>query len=366
MGKIGDVITTEVPTTSTAQPGGMQQILDLLNEFKTRLTSKVQMSSLDIADADLDMSGNRILRSGMFQLEEVESLPTSPLGSFVRYAGNAYYIDSSGAVQLTSGGAVNVASAGGIVGDYGIDNRLVSYDDATEEYRFYDRQDLTEYAKAVVQSVKLSQDGGAGKYVELKPNAAPSASYVARMPAALPGANASLLSLNAAGQIERAETESVLAAAPLASTFPGVKHVDRPKNYTPAGLYYRVTAGAWTEGSTGQMSRSGAGPSTIEFLLDPPENGRRAKKVRVYAKRTTAPSGNVTVTLARLDQDGAVTNLGSQTLLVDSATGAATFTVSSSDTVGAFYKYRVTISDAQTSSSANLSVNGIELTWDYV
>jgi hypothetical protein len=203
MPDIGDIISTAVPTTSTPTNVGMQQILDLLTEFKTRLTKKLPTSALAPANSVLDMSGHAVINAGSLHLAEVEGTPAgNPLGRLQRFGGNLYWVDAHGTVQITSGPNLNAAALGGIIGDYGPDGRVVSYDDASEFYSFYDHQPLDEYAGLRAGNLRLHQDGGAGLYVQLQPADAPAVSYTMKLPEELPGAGSrALLAVTTSGEI---------------------------------------------------------------------------------------------------------------------------------------------------------------------
>lgn len=314
MGKIGDTISTVVPEIDDQQPDGMQRILDLLNEYKTRLTSKVKLSSLDAADQALDLNGQELTNAEYLGLAAMTSAPVAtPNGRIARYGGNMYWCDVYGAVQVTSGAGLNAAAIGGIVGDYGgVNPAKVAFVDADETYIFWDNQSASQYAKTRSRGLDLV-DEATGRMARLAAPATIAATYDLTVPATLPAATKiSLLSINDVGQMKRAEEAAITEAFTA-----DVKHGDItewelvPATHTGfgAGAWSRVNGAAAPVGHVGELTYSAPTGELRVFLKSPPV-GRRVKG---FKARVSNPSGGtVTVRLYKNDvSGGAPTQIGS-------------------------------------------------------
>jgi hypothetical protein len=138
MGNIGDTISESPPAVSTAGPGYASTINDLLTEFKARLVSKIPLSAL-LTNSDLDLNGRALLNTAYITMVNESLSPVaSPSNRFTSYAGDAWWVSPSGAVQITSGNQLNAAGIGGITGDYSAAGPMeFRYDTANTRYDAY-------------------------------------------------------------------------------------------------------------------------------------------------------------------------------------------------------------------------------------
>lgn len=216
MGQIGEAISTSVPAVGTAGTTYASDINTLLEEFKTRLTQKVPLSSIDgtlSTSSSLDMNNQPVKSAQYLGMYPQSGAPSgTPYGRLESYAGNLYYVDSSGAVQITVGGSLNASGIGGIVGDYGgVNPAKVTFVNASERYEFYDDMSLTQWA--IIKSRQLELvDEASTRVVTIKPSASIAASYSFTLPPNDPAAGVSLLTLNSTGDVQLAESAPVTNA----------------------------------------------------------------------------------------------------------------------------------------------------------
>lgn len=359
MGNIGDTISTAVPNIGDANPAAMSSVLALLTEFKTRLATRVPMSSLAPANASLDMNGQTIENAQYVGLMALESPPSgAPYGRVARANGNLYYVDTAGAVQITAGSALNAAAVGGFVGDYGgVNPAKASFVDATETYEFYDNQSLTQWAMLKARQLNLV-DEATGRVCQIRPRSTIAATYTLDLPAAPPGAGISLLALTNGGVMQLAEDGAITQA--FTAT---VKHGDVTQ-WFPVGTFMAGTTVGTFSNSTVTGACSSTDPFTIDIWIPAPPVGRRLKGV---SARILQSAGS-TCTVSIFDSDDAdatpdaVGTPGASAVVGSYQTVSATAT----DTVPAARIYKMRVAFTGGVAAATYSIASIAFTWDYV
>ena len=138
MGNIGDTFSTSVPTVGTAGPGFATDINAILTECISRLSSKVPLSSI-LFNADLDLGGQSLLNTAGVTFTQLGGAPSgAPFARAASFNNDFYWVNPSGAVQITTGGTLNSASIGGITGAYGGANPAqFRYDNVNSRYDAY-------------------------------------------------------------------------------------------------------------------------------------------------------------------------------------------------------------------------------------
>lgn len=208
MSNIGTPFLTAIPAVGSLGTAYATSINDILTEVMARLAAKVPLSSLAIADTHLNLNNFGLVDAQYVQFYEQLSLPAgAPFGRLARYAGNLYWVDSAGAIQITSGTGLNAAGIGGIVGDYGgVNPAKVAFVDATETYEFYDDMSLNQWAVMKSRGWDLINEAS-GFYTQIR-RASGGANHTFTFPAALPGGN-TLMALDAAGNFQLSSAANV-------------------------------------------------------------------------------------------------------------------------------------------------------------
>lgn len=234
MGNIGDTITQTIPTVGSSGTAYATNVDLFLTEVKARLEAKVPRSSL--ADGILDMNGNPVANTTYYHISNGAGAPTTPTNSLQAYSGNLYWINTGGAVQITSGAALNVASFGGITGDYGGANPAqFKYVSADQEYYAYANFGTGTWAYLWARGIDIAAAATGSNRVRMVYGGA--GSYTLTLPPAAPGANAFLQmattgAVTASNTIDQAVTAleykftstRAMAVAATAAVNPGGGH----------------------------------------------------------------------------------------------------------------------------------------------
>lgn len=233
---IGDPMTSTIPAVGTSGTTYATQVDAFLTEVKALLEAQVPMASLLIDT--LDMQNNEIQNVGPLGLYEQVNAPTT-LGTLQNYGGELYWVNASGAVQITDGTGLTITTAGGITGDYGgVNPAQWRFDDADQAFYGYD-----DYGNAKWAHVRARDFGIYGAYggtTRLTLTCTPASSYTITFPTAAP-ASQSLVQMSTSGTISASNT---IAQAVTVSDL----------GFSSART---VTLG----GSAGQTSNSGSPPT---------------------------------------------------------------------------------------------------------
>lgn len=140
---LADTLTDIVTKTATA-----------LSAIEDDLAGLITSGEIDI-NAELSCNGQPVTNVGGLRLAGGES---TVVGTLYMDGSDLWVRTAAGAVKLTADGGVNIADSGGIGGDYGSGDEIVTYDFASQEYRF--KANSTEYGDVVVDDVVLMGTGG--------------------------------------------------------------------------------------------------------------------------------------------------------------------------------------------------------------
>ena len=199
MGNIGDAISTSVPQVNDPETTASQAATDLLDEFKTRLTSKVTPSEMSI-DATLDMNTNALENVTTLEFITQVSSPGDERVYTKSVSGvdELFYQDSgSQEVQITDNGSLNVAATGGISGaGYGSGGVEINWNSAGTNYQFKDGAGADDYAAVTCDPLQLRDGSGYTLTVDAP---SMSADYTMQLPAALPSNDGAILTMSSAG-----------------------------------------------------------------------------------------------------------------------------------------------------------------------
>jgi hypothetical protein len=276
------------------------------------------------------------------QLYEQNAPPdTSVVGRIVRYNNNLYWVNSSGAVQITDGTSVNASGIGGIGGDYGGANPAsFRFIDASQRYDLYDDYDILQWAYFRCRGVDIADGAATTDMVRLR---APSiaGSYDFTFPTALPGSNRSVLVISSAGAVEPNDSTNTITNDIVLGGTTKIQHGSRLKR---ARKYPDIiTAGNLSYALEILQVSSAPFTGRWDILL---EDGQKLTSVSVQLYRL----GAGTATLDVRKSTGAVTaNVGSQAS--SASTGAVTLTVSGLTEViasGSMYHFNLTLPGTDT------------------
>lgn len=369
MGSIGDTFGLSVPSVGAAGPTYASTINSILTEAMLRLETRVPSGSLAAWSGAVDANNNRLDNvSGLGLYEQTAAPSGTPYGRLARHDGNLYYVDSSGAVQITAGANVNASGIGGIIGDYGgSDPAKVVFVGGDETYEFYDNYALGQWA--LVKSRGLSVIDEGGNACRILPHAT-QAAFDLFLPQNDPASGDSVLTLDSSGQMALAEasagvTQFVVAAQEL-------KHSNRTVWYGGGSVSSSSDRGDWYETEAGNIAtevsadgfrypRTTAATSAegVARTFPMPPVGQRLKEVVL---RTTNPSGS-TVTLAAYGVvDGTATLIGTTN---SASVGTLTLTLSVTHTVVTNQALLVRVGWAGADPVTTINLYGVGVTWDY-
>lgn len=350
MGSIGDTFSQTVPAVGASGTGYATSINAVLTELIARVSSSVPFSAL--SGATLDLNNVPAIDFQYLGLYEQASAPgASPVGRLERYNNNLYWVGLSGAVQITSGNLLAASGIGGIGGDYGGANpALVSFVDAANRYDFWDDFVGVTYAYLRGRGLSIANAAAGTNYALI--NYGGAGSYTLTLPATLPAANRSVLTVSNAGQLEDNDGTATITNDIVLGGTTKIQQGDRRVHFGPGNFY--PSSGVWVEG-VGSVQSTTAG--TAYFYLEGLEQNWRLKSAKVRVIKQGV--GTTTVSLLRL-VDGAVgTTIATGT---DAVAGTKFITVTAgtpyTTATGDVFVLQVT------SGNNNDVVYGIEVTYD--
>lgn len=156
---IGTRPAVTVPLLSDTMATVVAKTAASLNLIADSVADLATPAGLNVA-ANLSFQGNWATSVGGVVL--VDGNAPTAAGGFYYHSGEFYLIDSTSVVQVTSLGHLNAAGFGGIGGDYGAAGvtALVSYNNATSQYRFYKNPATPTWADLVVNGLVLEGASG--------------------------------------------------------------------------------------------------------------------------------------------------------------------------------------------------------------
>lgn len=301
-------------------------------------------------NADLTFAGNALTNVKAMAFATQASYTVSK-SLWVKTSDNElYWRNGSGIdVKMTSGGTLNVASVGGIVGDYAAVGAAVYYDDTAQAYRFLEAAplpnswsrvqcgdlDLYEHASGISNRVRIASPTGLA------------ASYAITLPAALP-ASTSVMHLSAAGAVTATNALSITTLAVSSTTTLTGTSTHNGGIVVPSGQTLDINGVADLAGATslklparilGLEVSSGAvavGTATVSTyvamtvtptsydLSIPLHEGDRITAVKFYYARNSGTS--IGFSLLERTMTGGSTTLASRTISTGTGDANADFT----------------------------------------
>lgn len=213
VGNIGDSMSQTIPAVGTSGTTYASDINLFLTEVKNRLEALVPRSSL--APGNLDLGGYTISNALSVNLYDSTGV-TAPSSSLYQIGSDLYWMNSGGAVKLTSGTTLNTSLLGGITGDYGGANPAqFRFVDADQEYYAYDDYSGGAWARVWARNFDIA--AGATSAVRARLAFGGSVSQTYTLPTAAPAA-AAYLQMDTSGNITASNDLSRTTLIPAAAS----------------------------------------------------------------------------------------------------------------------------------------------------
>jgi hypothetical protein len=283
----GSPLNLDLPTLSDLWPTWSEKALDAFEAIEADLEAPVMFSEMS-ADDDLDANnfGIESLSHLTFYAGNSADIPVNGIGF---KDGDLWVTDGAGnQIQLITGGAINIANAGGIGGDYVSSGALVSFDNGSDTYQFYDN---TGTAFADVQAAAFVLEGVSNGQLSL--TWAGDTDYSIVFPDQAP-AGPALLSIDSAGVMST--TAPITQGVEFSNTnitLSGTARIKHPNTtfWVAPDFLNRSGGSAVTGGAV--VVASGV---TAVFSLPAVEVGKRLKAVSIRVNKGTAALSTVSVT----------------------------------------------------------------------
>lgn len=227
---IGSPLSNSVASVGASGTGYATTTNALLNEMKTAIEGKVAFSAL--SGSTLDLNNIPITDASYVAFYDQGSAPSASIAGRFAYAnGEMWVVNSTGAIQVTSGSGLNAAAIGGIAGDYGGANPAsVRFVDAATRYDFYDDYSGLVWGYLRGRGMDIAAGGVSSNYAQLR--YAGSTSLTFTFPDALPVSNRSVLTIDSSGNIKLNDgTNTVTNDLVMAGTT-RVREIGRKKTFS--------------------------------------------------------------------------------------------------------------------------------------
>jgi hypothetical protein len=199
MAQIGTPLTSAIPAVSSAGPAYATAVNAVLTELKEAVEGTVPYSNL--SGSILDLNNVPVDNAEYVRFYDSGVVPSSAIDARIVYAaGEFWFVNATGAIQITSGAGLNAASLGGISGDYGGANPAsVRFVDSATRYDFYD--DFSTLTWGYVRSRGIDISAGAVSSFYCQVRFAGAASYTLTLPPAKPTSGRSVVVMDDTGEL---------------------------------------------------------------------------------------------------------------------------------------------------------------------
>lgn len=341
---IGSPLTNSVAAVGASGTGYATTTNALLTELKTAVEGTVPFSAL--SGSTLDLNNIPITDAQYVAFYDQGATPSAAIPGRIVYAnGEMWAVNSTGAIQITSGTGLNAAAIGGIGGDYGSPNpALVSFVDAADRYDFY--HDRTTFKWAYLRSRGIDIAGAeiSTNYCQLR--YAGSSVLTLTLPSSVAAAaERSVVQVDSAGQMSTNSSGTPLIGKLYISgdidisgnLIRGSRYIE----YAPQRGVCHVTAGALNINSP--LVIASGGSTTVKFGLPALPRGATISFINVKGYKSTA--GVMTFQLSTVVTGASAveteTNIGSAG--TSSTSGVYTATQSYTQVVSQYDSYRLTM-----------------------
>jgi hypothetical protein len=226
---IGSPLTNSVASVGASGTGYATATNALLTELKAAVEGTVPFSALDGSVLDLD--NVPMIDASYVAFYDASVVPSAAIAGRLVYANGEFWaVNSTGAIQLTSGVGLNAASIGGIAGDYGSPNPAsLRFVDLATRYEFYDDYSTLTWAYTRARGLDIAAGAISNVYCQLRYGGA--ATLTLTLPPALPASNRSALVIDNTGAILfNSATNTVTNDIVLAGTT-RVREIGRKKGW---------------------------------------------------------------------------------------------------------------------------------------
>ena len=341
---IGSTLTNSVPAVGSSGTGYATAVNALLNEMKTAIEGTVPFSAL--SGSTLDMNNVPIVDAAYVAFYNTTGTPSAALaGRFVYSDGEMWAVNSTGAIQITSGGGLNAAAIGGIAGDYGGANPAsVRFVDAALRYDFYDDYGGLAWAYVRGRGVDIAGGATSTNYAQLR--YAGSSTLTFTLPSSVAAAaERSVVQIDSSGVLS---TNS--SGTPLIGTIHltgdinisgniirGTKYIE----YAPQRGVCQVTAGALNT-NTPLIAASG-GSTTVKFALPALPRGATITFINVKGYKSTGGTASFQLSTVVLGASAVETETNIDSSATTTTSGIYTITKGYTQVVSQYDSYRLTL-----------------------
>lgn len=364
---IGSTLTNSVPAVGSSGTAYATSVNALLNEMKTAIEGTVPFSAL--SGSTLDMNNVPIIDASYVAFYNTTGTPSAAIaGRFVYSDGELWAVNSTGAIQITSGSGLNASAIGGIGGDYGSPNPAsVQFVDAAWRYDFYDNYTALEYGYVRSAGVDIASGGHVATSNFAKLRYAGSTNLTFTFPDSVAaGGLKSLIQIDDAGNLKvNNATNQVTDVAYFANNISmaagtAILHGSKYIQFVPQRGVCYVTAGALNT-STNVIAASG-GSTTVKVSLPPMELGQRIKDIKLKGYKSTAGSLSFYLHTVTLGASAVETESAIGATATTTTSGVYTVNQTYTETVSSLNNYRLSITLPANTDSCWI----IEITYDRV
>lgn len=199
MAQIGTPLTSTIPAVNSPGPDYATGINDVLTELKEAVEGTVPYNVL--SGSVLNLNNVPIDNAEYIRFYDSGVVPSSTIDARIVYAaGEFWFVNATGAIQITSGAGLNAASLGGIAGDYGGANPAsVRFVDSATRYDFYDDFSTLTWGYARSRGIDISAGAVSSFYCQVR--FAGAASYTLTLPPAKPSSGRSVVVMDDTGEL---------------------------------------------------------------------------------------------------------------------------------------------------------------------
>lgn len=245
MGTYGEPIVAAVPAVSSLGTQYATDVNAVLDEIVTRVEAKVPFSAL--SGGTFDLNGEDIEDVNYISFSSNTGTPSvAPSGRLVYSDGELWFINTLGAIQLTSGTGLNAAAIGGITGDYGSPNPAeLRFVDTSQTYAFYDNYGGGAWARTKALSLDVAAGATSAFYSRITFGGAATSNVI--LFEDKPVSGRSVVVFDTAGQLfhntgtNTVENDIYFAAGKWCKT------PSRKMLFIPSTFRDRLDTGTWTE-----------------------------------------------------------------------------------------------------------------------
>jgi len=240
----GVSITSPLPEVGvTAGPAWASQLLTWCQEVEADMEAAIVPGEITV-NADFEFSGYKAteLRGSKYESQSTVSTGVGNQNMVEVVLGELYFVDGNGSsVKLTSNGALNLATTGGITGNYTATSAEVSYSSADTRYTFLDHNATARPAGLDCGDILLREKAASANAITVKSPASLGANYTLQLPPS--GATGT----------------KILTGVAVGSTISLAFSED-------LNLATVVTTGVGTFGSGAKFKSGGTGSTTLDYF----------------------------------------------------------------------------------------------------